>query len=141
MIDKFDGEFAFLSNFFMAPVRIEDVEYPSSEHAFQAMKTLNPEEREEIRKAATPGKAKRLGRKCTMRPNWEQKKFQVMLAVVRAKFRQHPELASKLIETGNTKLIEGNNWGDRVWGQVDGKGQNWLGEILMMVREDLKHSM
>jgi predicted NAD-dependent protein-ADP-ribosyltransferase YbiA (DUF1768 family) len=52
-------------------------------------------------------------------------------------------MAEKLLATGDRMLIEGNTWGDRRWGCVqaqDGtwRGRNWLGEILMQVREELR---
>ena len=34
-------------------------------------------------------------------------------------------------------LIEGNTWGDTFWGQVDGKGENKLGKLLMKIRDEL----
>ena len=51
---------------------------------------------------------------------------------------QNAELRIKLLETGNEHLEEGNTWGDRIWGTVNGVGQNRLGKILMRVREELK---
>lgn len=45
MISEFKGESRFLSNFFAVPIMYEGVEYPSVEHAFQAAKSLDPEER------------------------------------------------------------------------------------------------
>jgi predicted NAD-dependent protein-ADP-ribosyltransferase YbiA (DUF1768 family) len=35
-------------------------------------------------------------------------------------------------------LIEGNTWGDKFWGQVKGEGANYLGRLLMKVREELQ---
>ena len=61
-----------------------------------------------------------------------------MKEIVRAKFEQHPELTEKLLATGDTYLEEGNTWGDRIWGTVNGQGANNLGRILMEVREELK---
>ncbi len=57
-----------------------------------------------------------------------------------AKFTQNPDLLSKLLATGDAELIEGNTWGDRVWG-VDlyrGAGENHLGKILMRIRDELR---
>ena len=51
---------------------------------------------------------------------------------------QNPELGNKLLETGNQELVEGNTWGDIFWGVCNGKGQNWLGKILMMVRDEIR---
>ena len=79
-IDKFDGQYAFLSNFYDSPMPTAGgtIFYPTVEHYFQAMKTENPEEREKIRLAPTPGKAKRLGRTINLRADWEEIKLSVM---------------------------------------------------------------
>lgn len=61
-----------------------------------------------------------------------------MKDVVEAKFSQNPDLAKKLLETEDAYLEEGNDWGDRIWGTVNGIGANNLGRILMEVREILK---
>ena len=49
-----------------------------------------------------------------------------------------PELKQKLLETGNTELVEGNTWGDTFWGVYNVEGENILGRLLMKVREELK---
>jgi len=41
----------------------------------------------------------------------------------------------KLEATAGAVLVEGNAWGDRFWGSVEGSGQNWLGRLLMEIRE------
>ena len=59
-----------------------------------------------------------------------------MLAVLRAKF-QDPELAQKLLRTGNAFLLEHSSHPGKecVWSDgFDGSGSNWLGLQLMMVR-------
>lgn len=61
-ITGFFGRYRFLSNFHEQTVVLDGVEYPTNEHAFQAAKTLNPEEREIIRLAPKPADAKNLGR-------------------------------------------------------------------------------
>jgi predicted NAD-dependent protein-ADP-ribosyltransferase YbiA (DUF1768 family) len=49
-----------------------------------------------------------------------------------------PTLGVSLLATGNRPLIEGNDWGDTFWGQVDGRGENHLGELLLKIREELR---
>lgn len=61
-----------------------------------------------------------------------------MKDIVMAKFTQNEDLKEKLLSTGNTYLEEGNTWGDRIWGVVDGNGANLLGNILMNVRKELQ---
>ena len=81
MIDRFEGEYAFLSNFYESPIFYKRRLYMTAEHLFQCCKTPNPDEREAIRSAPTPGQAKRLGRKVTLRPDWNQIKLKAMLGV------------------------------------------------------------
>lgn len=135
-ITEFTYEHGFLSNFHPSEVNYGGVAYRSVEHAYQAAKTLDPAEQAKIRMAPTPGEAKKLGRGATMRPDWDDVKDEVMMALVWEKFQSEP-LRSRLLGTGDALLIEGNNWGDRYWG-VDGHGLNKLGLTLMAVRAGLR---
>jgi ribA/ribD-fused uncharacterized protein len=128
-ITRFRGKFGFLSNFYSCPVRVDGVTYPSSEHAYQALKTIDPIEREKIRCAKTPGSAKKLGRKVKMIDDFDR--LRVMRRVLWAKFRPGTSLSQMLIDTGDRFLIEGNNWNDVYFGVCRGKGQNILGILLM----------
>lgn len=141
-INDFHAEgYEFLSNFYKAPVTYKGLTYQSVEAAFQAQKVLNDEEKLPFT-TASPGQAKRLGRTVDLRCDWEFVKVNLMLEIVRAKFRQNSDLAEKLLATGNAMLVEGNRWHDTFWG-VDlrnGKGENYLGKILMCVRKELKNN-
>ena len=137
-IAAFKGTYRFLSNFYPSPLTWQGQQYPSAEHAFQAAKALDPDEELKIRKAATPGEAKQLGGRTTIRSDWEHVKIPIMEAILEAKFRSNPELAQRLLETGNRILIEGNNWGDQFWGVSNGRGENHLGKSLMRVRTQLR---
>ena len=137
MINSFRAENYFLSNFYEKPLTYDGITYQNSEAAFQAQKTTDIDVRRQFADL-DPYNAKKMGRKLSLRPDWEQVKVQVMYEVVSAKFSQNPDLKEMLIATGDQELIEGNDWGDRIWGQVDGNGQNLLGKILMRVRDELK---
>ena len=137
-IDCFDGEYAFLSNFYDSPIEKDGIVYPTNEHFFQAMKTLDNEERKRIAAAETPGKAKRMGRSVKLRPDWEQSKSQIMKEGLTLKFLCHKDLAEKLVATGDVWLIEGNWWGDTYWGVCNCVGHNMLGNLLMEIRRDLR---
>ncbi len=139
-IPEFQGEYRFLSNFWPAKVQFEGVIYPSSEHAYQAAKSLDPTERKRIAALPTPSAAKKAGAALKLRPNWDTEKFKVMETVVRDKFTRHAELRAKLLATGDTELIEGNTWGDRTWGVYRGQGENRLGKILMKIRTELRNA-
>lgn len=140
VIDSFDGDFRFLSNFSPHPVFLNGRGWKTAEHAFQAMKTDKTHEKNVIGMAPTPGKAKRLGQRVTLRPDWENIKLDVMLTIVRKKFSQHRDIAELLIGTGDAELIEGNNWNDRFWGVCNGEGENNLGLILMQIRKEVTNA-
>src|SRR5699024_6907592 len=127
-IDKFDGPYAYISNFYDAPVSYQGYTYLNSEAAFQAQK--EPARASDF-VLLPPNKAKRLGRKVNMRPDWDVVKDDVMLNIVRNKFNQNPDIAGKLIATGNAHIIEDNWWNDTYWGVCKGIGKNKLGMILM----------
>jgi ribA/ribD-fused uncharacterized protein len=129
-----DPPYEFLSNFHPAPVRLDRVEYPTVEHAYQAAKTLDETERQHVRSASTPDEAKKRGRRVTVRPDWEQIKVSVMRDLLRQKFSD-AVLRDRLLGTAPLILFEGNTWGDRFWGVCDGEGQNWLGRLLMEIRD------
>lgn len=140
-ITDFHGPNFFLSNFYAASFIYNGRRYSTSEHAYQAAKTLDPREVSQIQNARTAGHAKKMGRAVTLRPGWDGMKLRVMEEIVRAKFLQNPMLREWLEETGDAELIEGNTWGDRFWGKVDGVGENHLGKILMKVRTELRSGL
>lgn len=133
VIDRFDGEYRFLSNFWKSPVEYDGMLFESVEHAYQAAKTLDWDQREWVRSAPTPGKAKQYGRNVLLRPDWEEIKIGVMRGLLEQKFAD-AKLQAKLIATGNAELVEGNFWHDTFWGVCNGVGDNHLGKLLMEVR-------
>lgn len=135
VINSFTDTYMFLSNFYVGADPV--MGYPTSEHAYQAMKTNDRAERNLIRSADTPGQAKRLGRRLTLRPDWDLVKYDVMKFVIMEKFQAGSELAERLMSTGYTDLVEGNTWHDNIWGDCScGReackkaGSNWLGKLL-----------
>jgi hypothetical protein len=141
-IRKFNGDFNWLSNFSPHHFRDEDgTLWRTVEHFYQAMKTADGIEQAKIWSALTPGQAKRMGQKVTMRNDWKYKNIEVMCDGVTWKFFQNKDIQKLLISTKDYKLTEGNTWHDNFWGDCecskckDKQGENWLGKILMMVRE------
>lgn len=140
---RFENEFFFLSNFYLCPVQIHGWTFPSSEHAFQAMKSNNPAKEWPYFLKGSPGAAKKLGRAIQCRPDWLQVRDAFMRAVVYDKFTRNKELGEKLRETWDAPLVEGNTWHDLTWGSctcsehAGTPGENRLGKILMEVREEL----
>ena len=143
MVREFQGRFRFLSNFFPSPIMWNGKVWPTAEHLFQAMKTEDPKIQEKIRQANKPGEAKRLGYEVVPKPNWKTIKRQMMLLILRMKFKQNPKLIQKLIDTGDMKLIEGNYWHDNYFGVCkchrckNKEKHNHLGKLLMQLRKEI----
>ncbi len=133
-IDQFVGDYHFLSNFHFADVELDGLVYSTVEHAYQAAKSNDPAVREAVRKAWQPGIAKAMGRRIDVPSSWWTRRVSVMHTLVTRKF-QHAHLRAQLDATGRAVLIEGNWWNDTYWGVCRGTGENWLGRILMSVRD------
>lgn len=133
-IERFDGNYSFLSNFYEAPLVYKGLRYLNSESAYQGQK--DPSRAEEFVDLKAM-QSKRLGRKVTIRDDWDSVKLDIMYEIVLAKFTQNPELLDKLKATGDAILIEGNYWHDTFWGVCEGKGKNHLGKIIMKIRAEL----
>lgn len=75
-----------------------------------------------------------------LRPDWEQVKDDIMRRAVIRKFQTHADIREVLLATGDELIIE-NSPIDYYWGcGADGSGKNMLGQILMEVREFLRHA-
>ncbi|MGB1241663.1 MAG: NADAR family protein [Chitinophagales bacterium] len=134
------NEYGEFSNFALYPIKLKGKMWPTSEHYFQAQKFKGTPYEAKIHKATKPMLAAQLGRsrKVKIRQDWERVKNLVMLDAVRAKFIQHPQLKELLLSTGDAKIVE-HTANDSYWGDGgDGKGKNRLGQILMLVRKELK---
>lgn len=142
------GPYGFFSNFARYPVFVDKVRWPTSEHYYQAQKfsedELYPGEnitiREKIRGLKSPREAANMGRDTSlpMRSDWDEVKYGVMKYVVKLKFDQYNSFRDLLLSTTG-EIIEDSPI-DYIWGcGKDGTGKNWLGKILMEVREELKN--
>lgn len=134
--DKY-GEF---SNFAPFPFTLEGVEWPTTEHYFQAQKFGDADYRERIRTTKSPMIAARLerSRRVPIRADWEAIKLDIMRRATTAKFSAHGELLDMLLETGEEQIVE-KTTRDEYWGcGTSGRGHNWLGRILMEVRETMR---
>ena len=133
-ITEFKGKYRFLSNFHHAPLSVLGIEYLSSEAAYQACKTLDLGQRKQF-SLLSPLDAKRLGSQIALRPNWDTvTRLECMELCLRSKFQNNPQLLDYLVATNDADLIEGNHWGDTFWGICKGKGSNYLGKLLMVIR-------
>lgn len=141
----------FLSNFERTPFYVDGKVYPTNEHYYQSQKTDDPELSRWIRYSPHARLAMVLGRQVEhnkylkekyMKKNWDEKKNDVMLKGLRAKFSVS-FLAYQLRQTGDAVLHE-DNPEDFYWAIADGTGQSMLGKLLMQVRDEIsqdKHNL
>lgn len=135
-INKFSGSNAFLSNFYPCEIYIDGLCYPTAEHAYQALKTIDTLWRVKIQHCQSPSIAKRLGKKVPLNnPVWLKDRGLSVMRDIIARKMAYKEIRDKLKETGEAELIEGNSWGDTFWGVCNGKGENNLGKIWMEIRK------
>ncbi|WP_371801801.1 NADAR family protein [Candidatus Lokiarchaeum ossiferum] len=135
------GKYGFLSNLYKAEIFFDGRNFPTSEHAYQFGKFLEPETAEWVMKAPKPHLVAIVSHGLfawDIVPKWNLLKVKRMEEVIQAKFLQHPKLAKKLFQTGNAELIEKSKM-DNFWGNgKKGNGKNMLGKLLMKIREEIK---
>jgi len=69
--------------------------------------------------------------------DWDIVKIDVMYKALKAKFTQHTDLQTILLATGNAWLVE-HTKNDTQWADGDdGRGTNYLGKLLIILRESL----
>ncbi len=128
-----------MSNFAPVKIKLEGMTYPSVEHAYMSAKSNDDSWKQFCaNEKNTAQQVKRASRDIQLVDNWETKKLEVMEECIRQKFNQEP-YKTKLLETGNMPIQEGNRWGDKFWGVClkTNEGLNHLGRLIMQVRDDL----
>lgn len=164
IIREFQGEYRWLSNFWMAKQIVNEIEFCCNEQWYVYNKCTDEGKQDTFEmngdifynisdKDAVlafsrydgtdwqkAGAIKKFGRKkIILNPRFDQIKIEVMRVGLYAKFTQNQELRDKLLATGDAVLQEGNTWGDVFWGidLTTGQGENWLGRLLMDLRTQL----
>lgn len=127
-----------LRNDYPAPVTVGGVVHPSAEQAYWAMSAADPADRAAIAAAASARDARRLAADAARRENWEQLRTHAMTTVLRAKYTRHPHLAGLLLGTGDATLLYDDD--SSFWGANGGRGRNWTGRLLELVRSELHAS-
>lgn len=136
---KEDPDYGFLSNFAKGFEFVDEdgCIWSTSEHHYQAQKTLTETDRARIQMAPSPFKAKELGGSIICRPGWNGFRIKAMRKTLELKFKTDSEAAERLVATHPHYLIEDTPWGDKFWGKTYGVGENRLGKLLMERRESL----
>ncbi|MEI7685089.1 MAG: NADAR family protein [Planctomycetota bacterium] len=131
------GGLSNMSNEF--PLRVAGLRIGSSEALYQACRQREILDAPHAMQAKM--KAKKEGRRQQSRPDWESIQLDVMRWVLRIKLVQHRRFRGLLRWSGDRPIVERSRR-DRFWGAVleeDDvlRGQNWLGRLLMELREEL----
>ena len=128
----------------------EGIKFYSAETAFQYKKaSMNGqhEEAKKVQKMSDSYQAKRACKDIKENEEWRQKKEKVMKEILEEKFKQNINMKQKLIQTGNSKLLEGTS--DKFWGsgipiakyksinQKNIPGKNILGNMLSEIRKKM----
>ncbi|MFD8012558.1 NADAR family protein [Streptomyces sp. NPDC058955] len=125
-----------LRNDYPAAITVDDVTYPSVAHAYWALSVATPEARAAVAAAETGAKAHTIAAEATRREGWERIRTAVMVRLLRTKYEQHPDLAAVLLATGDATLLYDDANSD-FWGDNGGRGRNWTGRLLELVRSEL----
>lgn len=144
-VGSFSGDLEFLSNMYKIPIYFNESKYdnfqpdfkvyPSSENLYQALKCKYIKDRE-LFQNVDPHKSKRIGRSIEIRSDWDNVRLEAMKLAIDLKFK-NIELAEKLIDLPDDKIIEFNNWGDRFFGICNGEGLDHLGKILRAKKQQI----
>ncbi|MCB1748223.1 MAG: NADAR family protein [Gammaproteobacteria bacterium] len=122
---------------------LDDHDWPSAEHYYQAMKFPPGPHFERIRTASHPDLATRLGHAWFKRhrPHWRRNRITYMTRALYTKCHTHREVRDRLLETAGKRIIECSSF-DAFWGcGRDGRGDNRYGRLLERVREKLREEL
>ncbi|MER6099906.1 NADAR family protein [Streptomyces sp. NPDC001728] len=126
-----------LRNDYPAPLTVGEVVYPSVAHAYWALSVTRPEVRSAIAAADTAFAARELAAAAARHEGWEHVRAAVMTRLLRAKYDQHPQLAEILLATDDATMIY-DDIDSAFWGENGGRGRNWTGRLLELVRSELQ---
>ena len=148
----YQSEFAPFSNFFRCCIVIGKHSFFCLEQAFQftKAKTLDkPLTATKIYLSRDVRYIKQLGHELGTSEEWEARQYDVMYECIKRKFSQNQDLKTLLLKTGDLQLVEATP--DPLWGcgatlssnvlrRHKWTGKNKHGEILMVVREELRRA-
>ena len=146
----FCSEYAYPSNFYKAPFSFNGTDYVCSEQAIQGTKARvsnDPASERLIMETDDPVIMKRIGDKVIPTDVWNNNCHEYIDNILRAKFTQNPQLAKKLVSTGNVHLIEATQSSYWAIGKTildpdlmkgKGTGKNLMGLHLETTREEMK---
>lgn len=139
-IMNFSGSSSFMLNSSPSKIVVKGITFRNAETLYYASLCSRDEERVRFSKLSAFD-ARTLAQNADLENNFSnEERIAKMRSCIKAKFiqPQNWDLAQKLVGTGDRELVNGNTSGDTFWGVSGGKGDNYLGKILMVVRDFLK---
>jgi len=136
--------YGIFSNLYKRDFVFERKTFPTREHAYQYGKPSKQEVKDWLMNAPTPSILAITAHNLLtwdIVPNWSKIKVERMKDILRAFADQHPDFVEILLSTKDNRIIESpttDNAVNRFWGEVNGKGKNTLGTLLMELRDELK---
>ncbi len=91
-VNGFFKEHRFLSNFHYASIAYRGFKFPTTEHAYMAMKVDDKDWWLKLSKIETPKEARAVGQTCKLRDDWELVKVKFMYEINLCKYTQHEDL-------------------------------------------------
>jgi ribA/ribD-fused uncharacterized protein len=125
------------------PFILEDKEWPTVEHYYQASLFSSTKLQEQIRKqpSANAAIAFTKWRFFQKKRDWKELRQVLMTRAVYTKCKTYPHIAEALIATSDKTLVESSAY-DYYWGcGRDRRAENTYGKVMMNVRDKLKQEM
>lgn len=149
LIRKVKEASGWLSNMSAHPIKYDGQFFPTCEHLFQCLRfTNNPMVQDHIRMQRSPmtGKMVAKAHAHLAEDVGTEKDLDRMRLCLKLKIDQYPDLKKKLIESGDSIIIEDctarDNISGRFWGMVrvedHWEGTNWLGKLWMELRTSIQ---
>lgn len=130
------NDYYWMRNDYMSDIEYCGVNYPTLEHAYQAAKLSNKQDKEKVASIVDVKQMRKFVRGFSLPTDWEDKKIDIMRVLLRRKF-DNEILKSRLAGTG-TDPIELVGY-DNFWGTgKDNMGENILGTLLNDIRSDIQ---
>ena len=148
----FFGKHTPLSNFYMCPIKVDGHSYNCVEQYLQKSKAETMQDDEvAIKIMAESDPAKQKGLAKTIKGDikkWHAEAKSITYRAIKAKFEQNEDILQYLRSTGKKSLGEASrdpDWGigtrlqnPQILEKQNWTGQNWLGQLLMKARDELK---
>ena len=122
---------------------LEETVWPTVEHYLQAMQYESLSEQERVRNLSTPDEAHRESKGRWFkkkRKDWDNLRSVYLTRGFYTQCQTYPQVAERLLETGDKRLVENDQY-DYYWGcGRDRRGTNMYGQVLMQVQAKLREA-